>query len=372
MNRRQALQLLGAGSVAGITACASQRAVTPSSRTVLSLAELGPSPTPWPVPDPFLFCVHHDDAYPTGNAVQGPNASLDGRHMGMDFESSEGWRMYHGRAVPGFPMHPHRGFETVTVVRQGLLDHSDSLGATARYGRGDVQWLTAGGGIQHAEMFPLVEQDAPNPTELFQIWLNLPRANKFAAPHFAMLWNDAIPRHDVRDASGRAVHVVTMAGALDTKAVPSPPPDSWAHDPANSVAIWTIKLAANATWTIPPAPAGTNRWLYFFTPGELTVDGTPVPSSHAAELRAEASAVLRAGNAEIELLMLQGKPIGEPVVQRGPFVMNTKAEIQTAIRDYQETQFGGWKWSSTEPVHPRDAGRFAQHADGTVDRPELT
>ena len=94
-----------------------------------------------------------------GNERQGPAASLAGRNLGQDFEGKDGWRMYHGEIVPGFPQHPHRGFETVTVVRRGLLDHSDSMGATARYGRGDVQWLTAGRGIQHAEMFPLVERD---------------------------------------------------------------------------------------------------------------------------------------------------------------------------------------------------------------------
>jgi len=109
----------------------------------------------WPTLDPFLFCVHHDDAYPAGNDKLGPAASLDGRELGMDFQPKDGWRMYHGEVVPGFPQHPHRGFETVTIVRQGLIDHSDSLGATARFGRGDVQWLTAGKGISHCEMFPL-------------------------------------------------------------------------------------------------------------------------------------------------------------------------------------------------------------------------
>ena len=127
-----------------------------------------PQGFPWQTSDPFLLRAPRRPL-PAGNERQGPAASLAGRNLGQDFEGKDGWRMYHGEIVPGFPKHPHRGFETVTVVRRGLLDHSDSMGATARYGRGDVQWLTAGRGIQHAEMFPLVERERDNPVELFQI-----------------------------------------------------------------------------------------------------------------------------------------------------------------------------------------------------------
>ncbi|HEY6079380.1 MAG TPA: pirin family protein, partial [Polyangiaceae bacterium] len=150
---------------------------TPPPRDLVKHTE--PLGFQWKVLDPFLFCVHHDDPYPSGNAELGPAASLSGRNLGQDFDSANGWRMYHGQVVPGFPSHPHRGFETVTVVRRGLVDHSDSLGAAARYGGGDVQWLTAGKGIVHAEMFPLLERASPNPLELFQIWLNLPARDKF-------------------------------------------------------------------------------------------------------------------------------------------------------------------------------------------------
>jgi redox-sensitive bicupin YhaK (pirin superfamily) len=331
---------------------------------VLELKPLPPSPTPWPVPDPFLFCVHHDDAYPLGNDVLGPAAPLDGRELGMDFVGRDGWRMYHGRNVPGFPQHPHRGFETVTVVRRGLLDHSDSLGAAARYGRGDVQWLTAGAGIQHAEMFPLLDRTAANPVELFQIWLNLPSADKFAQPHFAMLWDRMIPR-----VTPPGVTITVIAGALAGIRAAPPPPSSWAARPTSDVAIWTIKLAPNTTWTLPPATAGANRWLYGVTGDGLAIGGRSVPAHHAAVLRADLPVHLAAGSGAVELLLLQGQPIGEPVVQRGPFVMTTKAEINQAIHDFQTTQFGGWTWASTEPVHPREAGRFARQPDGTIDTP---
>src|SRR4029078_7101352 len=158
-------------------------AATPIETVVLGTVALPPSPQPWPVRDPFLFCVHHDDAYPAGNEAFGPKASLEGGEIGQDFAGKDGWRMYHGDVVPGFPAHPHRGFETVTIVRRGLIDHSDSLGATARFGGGDVQWLTAGRGIVHSEMFPLLNREAGNPLELFQIWLNLPARLELVPPH---------------------------------------------------------------------------------------------------------------------------------------------------------------------------------------------
>src|ERR1700728_708184 len=118
--------------------------------------------------------------------------------------------MYHGSIVPRCPQHPHRGFETVTFMRQGTIDHSDSLGAAARFGHGDAQWLTAGVGIVHSEMFPLLEHDHPNPVELFQIWLSLPRADKMAPPHFAMLWDRDIPRVVFKDDEGRSTHVAIV------------------------------------------------------------------------------------------------------------------------------------------------------------------
>src|SRR5437764_15482760 len=108
---------------------------------VLSMTPLG---IPCETRDPFLACMHHDDRYPAGNERLGPAASLAGRNLGQDFQGKSGWNMYHGEVVPGFPQHPHRGFETVTIVRRGFIDHFDSLGATARYGQGDVQWRTAG------------------------------------------------------------------------------------------------------------------------------------------------------------------------------------------------------------------------------------
>jgi redox-sensitive bicupin YhaK (pirin superfamily) len=267
--------------------------------------------------------------------------------------------------VPGFPQHPHRGFETVTFVREGFIDHSDSLGATARFGRGDVQWLTAGAGIVHSEMFPLLKPDASNRLELFQIWVNLPARSKFAAPYFTMFWDADMPR--VHPAAG--VEITLVAGALDGSTPPAPPPDSWAANPESDLAIWLITLEPGASWTLPPAKgARTARTLYFFAGGKVDVAGRMLTKPSAIEVAAGEPVTLQAppdGGAEV--LLMQGRPIGEPVAQYGPFVMNTRAELEQAFYDYQRTQFGGWPFAANDPVHPRERGRFARHADGRVE-----
>src|SRR4051794_19631541 len=334
--------------------------------SILQTVPLGPQ---WATVDPFLFCVHHLDTYPAGNEAMGPNASLAGRDIGMDFAGVDGWRMYHGATVPGFPQHPHRGFETVTFVRRGVIDHSDSLGATARFGRGDVQWLTAGKGIVHCEMFPLLDTEGENVTELFQIWLNLPASHKMVEPYFTMLWDHDLPRHTVTDADGRATEVTVIAGELAGLRPPPPPPDSWASRPEADLAIWHLVFAPGARFDLPPAAgAETVRTLYVFE-GSVRIDEQDLEASTGAVLRVDADVEVTAGRNGAEALVLQGRPIGEPVAQYGPFVMNDEAGIQQAFADYRATGFGGWPWPTDDPVHPRDAGRFARHADGRVERP---
>ncbi|HEU4618409.1 MAG TPA: pirin family protein [Gammaproteobacteria bacterium] len=336
-----------------------------SHDAVLAAKPLG---FPWEGVDPFLFCTYHNDTYPAGNEQLGPAASLAGRDIGQDFEGKDGWRMYHGRAVPGFPRHPHRGFETVTIMRRGYVDHSDSLGATARFGPGDVQWLTAGKGIVHSEMFPLLEREGPNPLELFQIWLNLPGKDKMAEPYFAMLWSETIPRVALRDEQGRATEIMLVAGAINGAKAPAPPPRSWASDPRSGLAIWTLKVAPGARCTLPAASAEVNRTLYFFAGESATIGAAAVPARTMLRLRADVETVIENGPGESEMLLLQGRPIGEPVVQYGPFVMSSRNEIQQAFYDYQRTEFGGWPWPSDDHVHPRDAGRHARYIDGRIER----
>ena len=334
---------------------------------VLQAQPLGPL---WPTMDPFLFCAHHDDAYPAGNGAFAPAVPLEGRQIGSDFSGKDGWSMYHGDTVPGFPGHPHRGFETVTLVRKGLIDHADSLGAAARFGGGDVQWITAGKGIQHSEMFPLLNATEPNPLELFQIWLNLPARNKMVEPHFTMLWNERIPRLQHRDAEGRLTTVTVVAGALPGADAPlSPPPESWASQPEADVAIWTLHLEPGARWTLPAATGqGTRRMLYYFVGNGLAVGPQAIRGHAALEVVASQDwELVNTGTTAVECLLLQGRPIGEPVAQYGPFVMNTQQEIMQAMQDYRRTQFGGWPWAESDPVHGPEARRFARYPGQTQD-----
>lgn len=330
------------------------------------LLETFPLGMHWPMFDPFLFCAHHNDAYPAGDANLGPTETLAGRQIGSDFSNLNGWSMYHGTHVPGFPQHPHRGFETISYVRQGLMDHADSLGATARFGAGDVQWMTAGGGVQHSEMFPLLDDTGPNPMELFQIWLNLPAEDKMVEPYFTMLWRHTIPV--VTPAEG--VEVVVLAGEFDTAVAPKPPVNSWASRRESDIAIWHLKLAPGARFALPATGYDdTIRALYVFEGDGITVDGAELAGDHGARIEGRSLELVN-GDAPTEIMLIQGRPIGEPVAQYGPFVMNTAAEIQQAFEDYQRTNFGGWPWPNHEPNHGPDKGRFAIHADGRLEEPD--
>ena len=342
------------------------------SDPVLQTVTLG---SQWPTIDPFLFCAHHLDAYPESDGKLGPDASLDGRDMGQDFGGKDGWNMYHGRHVPGFPVHPHRGFETVTYVRTGIIDHADSLGATARFGRGDTQWLTAGGGIQHSEMFPLLDPDGPNPLELFQIWLNLPAEDKFVDAYFTMFWDRDIPKLRVaadgsHDGAGPAAEITVVAGRLVGAEDPLPPPPaSWASRSDADVAIWHVHLEPGATWTMPAA-SGTDtvRTLYVFDGHGINISGHEPLLDHNTGTLVKTDRDLVVSSPEgADVLVLQGRPIGEPVAQYGPFVMNTEQEIRDAFTDYQTTQFGGWPWDSDDPNHGDQDRRFAIHADGRLE-----
>ena len=318
----------------------------------------------WETNNPFLFCVHHKDAYPEGNDEMGPDALLTGRSIGHDFVPRDGWRMYHGETIPGFPVHPHRGFETITIVLEGMVDHADSMGAAGRYGGGDVQWMTAGSGIQHTEMFPLLNMDKKNPLELFQIWLNLPKADKFVNPYYTMFWKEDIPELNFQDDYKKNTRITLIAGQLDGIQALAPPPDSWAAKSETDVAILLIKMDPGAKWKLKAASQDTHRSLYFYQGNNLTLNESEIPSYQAIHLMPASPLEIQNGEEEASILLLQGRPIHETVVQYGPFVMNSHLEIQQAYEDYRKTEFGGWPWNRPDQVHDRRLGRFARYADG--------
>ncbi|MCU1717472.1 pirin family protein [Pseudomonas sp. 5P_3.1_Bac2] len=333
------------------------------------IIHVSPLTAPWSGSDPFLFCAHHLDHYPASDGDMGvPAAALNGRPLGNDFSRQAGFNMYYGERVPGFPAHPHRGFETVTFVRRGYVDHSDSLGATARYGAGDVQWLTAGKGIQHAEMFPLLDQDADNTLELFQIWLNLPASDKFADPEFKIFWREDIPvwRQPDPHVANAVNEVTVIAGtfASETGAAltpPSPPAHSWGAREDAELAIWAIRLSPGQKLTLPAAQRdGLQRVLYVYGGESLTVAGQALEARSQIQLEPQAACeISNTGTSLLEIMLMQARPINEPVAARGPFVMNTEAELHQARLDYGRTQFGGWPWDQAGPLHRADVGRFA-------------
>ncbi len=337
----------------------------PTSPVVLQTEALG---FQWQVLDPFLFCVHHDDPYPAGNARwDRPRRSRVVTWVKTSTRPTAGacitvrWcpASRHTRTAASRPSRSCGAASSIIPIR------SAPPRATAT---GTCNGSRPAEASCTPRCSPLLDQAGPNPLELFQIWLNLPAVDKFAEPHFAMFWKHSIPERVVRDAAGRATVVTVVAGRFGDASPNAPPPQSWASRADAHVAIWTLRLEPGAQFTLPAAAPGTNRKLYYFRGSALKVSGFELSSRTGAQLRADVPALLENGASESELLLLQGKPIAEPVVQSGPFVMNTRAEIQQAYADFRATRFGGWPWASDDPVHGPDSAHFARHPDGRTER----
>ena len=353
--------------------------------------------------DPFLFCVYHKDQYPAGNGkMEAPR-----RGNGADFNPNAPYRMYHGEKVPGFPQHPHRGFETITATLDGIIDHTDSIGDAGRYGKGDFQWMTAGSGIQHAEMFPLVNADEENPLRFFQIWLNLPSWKKMSEPDFVMHWKDDVKK--IR--KGKEYEIVVWVGQFGDVKVNSnlsaTPKNSWAGDEANDVGVFYVEIYAEKSREevrVPKAriESEANRYLYFVEGEEMMINGREkIKKRTGCELDASQSFTVKctklsqsqeshttrksfdssirdsdrsrsssSGKNKCAFLILQGRPIGEPIRSSGPMVMNTNEELRKAFQDFDRTQFGGWPWKSNDVVFPRAKERFMSVGGKEVFAPE--
>ena len=319
--------------------------------------------------NPFVATMYHADNYPAGDGNLKPTIKKIYNQAG-DFDMNADWRMYYGKEVPGFPAHPHRGFETVTVVLRGTVDHTDGLGAMGRYSHGDVQWMTAGKGLQHCEMFPLLMTDNENALELFQIWLSLDAKHRMVNPAYKMLWRENIPVVTVADHSGLKAKIIVIAGELRGKVAPEPTENSWAKDKKHHLSIQFIELDPGASYTIPAAYGTMNRSVYFYSGEALLVEDQLFTNTCYAFATADNGTFLKnEGSTAAKVLLLESEPIPEPIIAKGPFVMTTNEEIKQAYKDFNETGFGGWPFSTSEMYHGTNQIRFAQYADGSIEYP---
>lgn len=330
---------------------------------------------PMPVRDPFILSAYHYDLYPKGNGKMGVEPELlKGKNIGQDFDRNANWRMYHGETIPGFPHHPHRGFEIVTIASEGFADHFDSRGSKGRYGNGDVQLMSAGSGVLHGEMFPLLNDEEENPFRLFQIWLNMHSSDKLTEPTYKMLWSEKIPQVNYRSGNGGEVNIKIILGEYNGVKSQEPLAHSWARNPENHVGIALIELEPGTEFTLPAISSTMNRFVFFYDGQEtIVIDGYEMQERHIADLAGNEEIVITNGKAKAKILILEGEPINEPVAAYGPFVMNTEQEIQEAFKDYQNTQFGGWPWGDKEAdsVNSKESGRFASYDYGKeLDSPE--
>jgi redox-sensitive bicupin YhaK (pirin superfamily) len=229
--------------------------------------------------------------------------------------------------LAGFPMHPHRGIETVTYMLDGRVSHRDSLGNHGAIGPGDVQWMTAGSGILHEEM------PAANPRlDGFQVWVNLPASHKLTRPRYQDVPSARIP--EVVRPDGVRVRVIAgtvegVSGAV-TEIVAEPE-------------YLDVSMPPGTTF-VQPVPAGHTALAYVFE-GEVEVGdpaagpGAAVAATRLAILGDGEAAGFRTGRAATRFLLLSGKPLHEPMARYGPFVMNTRAEIEQALRDLRSGTF---------------------------------
>lgn len=316
--------------------------------------------------DPFILRRYHLDKFLKGNGSQGVREEdFQGKTLGNDFDHDSEFKMYFGKEVPGYPIHPHRGFETITIVLDGFVDHFDSKGTRGRYGKGDVQWLTAGEGIQHSEVFPLVYDEKNNRTEVFQIWLNLPIKDKMCKSYYNMHWREEIPQ--IREENnGRKTNIRLIAGTYKGVNALDPNPNSWAKDKANKVNIFLIDLEEEGIFQLPGVSESLNRKLYLYKGGDIEINGQIISSPKTIILKGNMDIKILNKDKKSSLLLLEGEPIGEPVVADGPFVMSTEDQVKKAHRDYNESQFGGWPWDSRNPVNPKEDGRFVDFGQGEI------
>ena len=228
----------------------------------------------------------------------------------------------------GVGQHPHRGFETVTIVYDGEVEHRDSTGNGGIIGKGDVQWMTAAGGILHEEFHSPAYAERGGPFEMVQLWVNLPKQHKLAPAGYQGILDAQIPAVALPDDAGM---LRVIAGDYDGNAGPAR-----TFSPIN---VWDVRLGAAKTVSLPQPEGWTT--LVVVLAGTVQLNGeTVLRPAQMATLSTEGSDVVIEANGDAKLLLLAGEPIDEPVVGYGPFVMNSQQEIVQAIADFNGGRFG--------------------------------
>lgn len=230
-------------------------------------------------------------------------------------------------AKRGVGEHPHRGFETVTILYQGELEHRDSSGSQGAIGPGDVQWMTAASGVVHEEFHSRRFANEGGTLEMVQLWVNLRSTDKTAPPKYQDLRDDQFPRVVLPDDAG-AVRVI--AGQFGDAEGPAS-----TFSPIN---LWDIQLTGKAATTLT-VPSG-HTCVVIVQRGKVQVNESSIQAVELALLERSGDSVVLEAKSESRVLLMTGEPLGEPVVGQGPFVMNTREEIRAAITDYQAGKMG--------------------------------
>ncbi|MDR2699143.1 MAG: pirin family protein [Candidatus Methanoplasma sp.] len=326
----------------------------------------------WDTEDPFVFASHHADDYPKGNAQQAPPLrEIGGRDLGRDYKKIFGFRMYHGKVVPGFPMHAHWGYETVTIPEIGFIDHFDSLGNQGRYGFGDVQWVSAGSMYLHDEMYPLAYDDRPNPNNITQIMLNLPLKDKGTEPAVGMMWSENIPVVNGRDENGGEYSVKIIAGSFGGKDALPPNGVSLAANENNRIRILMIRMSPGSKIVLPAVTSTINRNLYFISGGTVGIGGEAYESSQRLKLKGDEDITMTNEDAEGTYWLLEGEPIGERMSSFGPVILGSDKDVRKAMDHIRRNEFDSWPWDLVDKFHPKGTERFIRFSDDREERPPV-
>lgn len=317
----------------------------------------------WDTEDPFFFAVYHRDNYPKGNEIQAPPLEeIKPRMPGNDYTKFLGYRMYKGTVTPGFPLHTHWGYETLTYVSEGYIDTYDSEGNQGRYGFGDMQWITASSRYAHCEMYPLAYNDRDNIQVVTQICINLPLANKNRGIRVATVWEN-----EIGSTEGEGWKAYVLVGEfLGVKGVP-PNDLSWAYDPSHHVRIVRISMQAGASITLGPTEAASRN--IYITEGKTKVAQEEVRPLSRVKLDTKEAVTVTMGERASDVWLLEGDPIGESQRSYGPIVLGSDREVRDALNTVRERQETDWPWDIVNKKQPLGTHRYFRTKDGTVSEP---